>query len=126
MFIAHFDQISLMQLMCKKYLITNSKVAKTADHTLLLFNTLSFISMKVCSLELKPSTLVWNNNSVCGRPATLLKKQLQYRCFPVNFAKFLRTPFFLWNAFGGYFRVFCNKCSKILESIKITGNVGTK
>ena len=25
--------------------------------------------------------------------ATLLKKRLLYRCFPVNFAKFLRTPF---------------------------------
>ena len=28
------------------------------------------------------------------RPATLLKKKrLKHRCFPVNFAKFLRTPF---------------------------------
>ena len=27
------------------------------------------------------------------RPATLLKKRLWYGCFPVNFAKFLRTPF---------------------------------
>ena len=27
------------------------------------------------------------------RPATLLKKRLWYRCFPVNFAKFLGTPF---------------------------------
>ena len=26
-------------------------------------------------------------------PATLLRKRLWYRCFPVNFAKFLRTPF---------------------------------
>ena len=26
------------------------------------------------------------------RPATLLKKRLRHRCFPVNFAKFLRTP----------------------------------
>ena len=33
------------------------------------------------------------------RPATLLKRKLQHSCFPVNFAKFLRTPFFkehLW------------------------------
>ena len=32
-------------------------------------------------------------------PATLLKKKLWHRCFPVNLAKFLRTPFFtehLW------------------------------
>ena len=27
------------------------------------------------------------------RPSTLLKKRLWYRCFLVNFAKFLRTPF---------------------------------
>ena len=26
-------------------------------------------------------------------PATLLKKRLWHRCFPLNFAKFLRTPF---------------------------------
>ena len=28
------------------------------------------------------------------RPATLLKRNLWHRCFLVNFAKFLRTPFF--------------------------------
>ena len=28
------------------------------------------------------------------RPATLLKKRLWHRCFPVNFAKFSRTTFF--------------------------------
>ena len=27
------------------------------------------------------------------RPATLLKKRLWHRCFPLNFAKFLKTPF---------------------------------
>ena len=27
------------------------------------------------------------------RPTTLLKKKLWYRCFPMNFAKSLRTPF---------------------------------
>ena len=33
------------------------------------------------------------------RPATLLKKRLWHRCFPVKFAKFLRAPF-LQNASG--------------------------
>ena len=34
-------------------------------------------------------------NNVAGlRPATLLKKRLWLRCFPLNFAKFLRTPFY--------------------------------
>ena len=28
-----------------------------------------------------------------AEPATLLKKRLWHRCFPVNFVKFLRTPF---------------------------------
>ena len=35
-------------------------------------------------------------NKVAGlnrlRPATILKKRLWHRCFPVNFEKFLRTP----------------------------------
>ena len=35
-------------------------------------------------------------NKVAGlRPATLLKRSLWHRCFPVNFVKFLRTPFFM-------------------------------
>ena len=35
-------------------------------------------------------------NKVAGlRPATLLKKRLWHSCFPVNFVKFLRTPFFI-------------------------------
>ena len=34
-------------------------------------------------------------NIVAGlRPATILKKRLWHRCFPVNFVKFLRTSFF--------------------------------
>ena len=37
-------------------------------------------------------------NKVEGlRPATLLKKRLSHRCFPVNFAKFLKTRFFAEN-----------------------------
>ena len=33
------------------------------------------------------------NKSAGPKPATLLKKRLWNRCFPMNFAKFLRTPF---------------------------------
>ena len=29
------------------------------------------------------------------RPATLLERSLWHKCFPVNFVKFLRTPFFI-------------------------------
>ena len=35
-------------------------------------------------------------NKVAGlRPATRLEKRLWHRCFPVNFVKFLRTPFYI-------------------------------
>ena len=35
-------------------------------------------------------------NKVAGlRPATLLKKGLWHRSFPVNFVKFLRTPLYI-------------------------------
>ena len=40
--------------------------------------------------------LVWK------QPATLLKNRLWHRCFPTNFAKFLRTPF-LQNTSGQLF-----------------------
>ena len=57
-------------------------------------------------------------NKVAGlRPAILLKKRLWHRCFPVNFAKFLRTPF-LQNTSGRLLLFifleclapFCSKC----------------
>ena len=34
------------------------------------------------------------NMKIILRLTTLLKKSLWHRCFPVNFAKFLKTPFF--------------------------------
>ena len=40
------------------------------------------------------------------RPATLLKKSLWHRCFPADFMKFLRTPFFLKNTSGGRFFIY--------------------
>ena len=39
-----------------------------------------------------------SQENTCGRvlrPATLLKKRPWYKCFPVNFVKNLRTPFFI-------------------------------
>ena len=38
------------------------------------------------------------------RSATLLKKRLWYWCFPVNFAKFLRTPFLENTASGCFYQ----------------------
>ena len=43
-------------------------------------------------------------NTVAGlRPATSLKKRLWHTYFPVNFAKFLRTPFLILSTSGGCF-----------------------
>ena len=44
-------------------------------------------------------------NKIAGlRYATLLKKRLWQRCFPVNFAKFLRTPFLTITSGGCFLR----------------------
>ena len=40
-------------------------------------------------------------------PATLLRERLWHRCFPVNYAKFLRAPFFIehvWMRASEYFK----------------------
>ena len=51
-------------------------------------------------------------NKVAGlRPATLLKKRLWHRYFPVNFAKFLRTPF-LQNTCGSLLLIVYPACEK--------------
>ena len=48
--------------------------------------------MKLCNISASLVKAVFKCN-LRLRPATLLKKTLWHRCFPVNFAKFLRTPF---------------------------------
>ena len=56
-------------------------------------NNASLIKLS-CSVNkaLMPATLLKRDSK---RLATLLKKRLQHRCFPVNFARFLRTPFLI-------------------------------
>ena len=67
-------------------------------------------------------------NKVAGlRPATLLKERLWHRCFPVKFAKFLRTPIFTEHS-GGCFCDWTNNCTTlvtlstayILETTEVT------
>ena len=63
-----------------------------------------------------PETLF---NKVAGlKPATSLKKILWHRCFPVNFAKFLRKPFFQ-NTSGD---CFCKGVRFSLRDIDIYSN----
>ena len=47
---------------------------------------------------------------------TLLKKSLWYRCFPVSFAKFLRTPFLDFFLTAAIFRLFLLKKMKFWDN----------
>ena len=61
-----------------------------------LRNLTKFTGKHLCqSLFLNKVAGLWH----ALRHATLLKKRLWHECFPVNFVKFLRTPFYtehLW------------------------------
>ena len=53
-------------------------------------------------------------NKFAGRrPAALLKERLWHKCFPVNFAKILRTPFFtkhLWTTASVFIAEIVARC----------------
>ena len=51
-------------------------------------STISVLQKEVCLKNLQNS-----QENTCARVSILLKKKLRHRCFPVNFAKFLKTPF---------------------------------
>ena len=53
------------------------------------------------------------------RPATLLEKRRQHSCFPVNFAKFLRTPFFIEHLWWLLLVNKLNVSVKIFSSFKL-------
>ena len=58
-------------------------------------------------------------NKVTGlRPATLFKKSLWHRCFPVNFAKFLRVPF-LQNTSGRLLLNLVTRWGKIVDVVLV-------
>ena len=77
-------------MLCKKGVLRNfAKFTGKYRCQRLFFN-------KVAGL--RPAT----SSKMSLRPATLLKKSLWYRWFPVNFSKFLRTPF-LKDTSDGYF-----------------------
>ena len=57
-----------------------------------------FVKMSILTsfTKLTGKHLCWSlffNNVADRRPATLLKKRLQPKCFPVNFPKYVRAPF---------------------------------
>ena len=56
------------------------------------------------------------------RPATLLKKRLWRRCFPVNFVKFLRTPFHIEHLWWLLLKIkiakYTNECELMNSAVK--------
>ena len=102
--ISHFFSIiEIRSLICKKHLTIKSKMHEIAEFNkkkYLLVSTFSTsLSLLLLLLKLILVNLYKTFNQkyyTCAwglRPATLLKKRLWHRCFPVNFVKFLRTPF---------------------------------
>ena len=58
------------------------------------------------------------------RPATLLKRRLWHGCFPVNFVKFLRTPFlrtYLDDCFRALWRLATGNCHHNASKTFATG-----
>ena len=66
-----------------------------------------FIEISQNSQENTSARVSFLNKVVGLRPATLFKKRLWRRCFPVNFAKFPRTPF-LQNT-SGWLLLLCSR-----------------
>ena len=80
---------------------SNSRRSKTRNGVFLMQKLLIF-TFRITELVYKMGNIDFWNVVFCSlkkqppevfRPATLLKKRLWHRCFPVNFVKFLRTPF---------------------------------
>ena len=85
----HFLQVGFRVLSCFGTLVHVSNLHENiCSITLLLFKE---AVVRRCFYK---KSVLRNFTKFTGlRPTTLVKKKLWHRCFPVNFVKFLRTPF---------------------------------
>ena len=82
------------------------------------------VSYKLLKIHRKAPVPEFFFNKIAGlRAATLLKKKLWHRCFPVNSAKFLRTPF-LQNTFGRLLLILFVACFLYFPLSKISATKG--
>ena len=92
------------------------------DHSWKLLNTFAKSSILDVDLDLNMS-LHRRFCSICFwknlRPATLLKKRFWHRCFSVNFAKFLRTPFFTEQLWWLLLKACCRRKVAAVKSEKL-------
>ena len=89
------------EVLCKKGVLRNfTKFTGNHQHQSLLFNKVAGVLRNFRKFTGKHLCQSLFYNNVAGpRPATLLKKRFWCWWFPVNFVKFLRTPFYkehLW------------------------------
>ena len=80
-------------------------IPQTTFHRKIIYNFIFYQAIRRCSVKKVFLEISQNSQkNTCARvsfliklqglrPATLLKKRLWYRCFPVNFVKFIRITF---------------------------------
>ena len=97
---------------------------------LTVIKTYSFVSPEAATRGVLYEKVFLEISRSCLRPATLLKKRLWHKCFPVNFVKFLRRSF-LQSTSGGvvllvFLTSFGNLAWKVVNDYSITTNRKTK
>ena len=122
-------------LFCKSYYFLNvSKVVLfivfMMNPFLTVIKTYSFVSPEAATRGVLYEKVFLEISRSCLRPATLLKKRLWHKCFPVNFVKFLRRSF-LQSTSGGvvllvFLTSFGNLAWKVVNDYSITTNRKTK
>ena len=122
-------------LFCKSYYFLNiSKVVWfivfMMNPFLTVIKTYSFVSPEAATRGVLYEKVFLEISRSCLRPATLLKKRLWHKCFPVNFVKFLRRSF-LQSTSGGvvllvFLTSFGNLAWKVVNDYSITTNRKTK
>ena len=98
---SYFCRVNMAKFLRAAFFIEVSRSSRLKMFLGVLKSFANFTGKHLCwkALESFLKKLAW------WRPATSLKKRLQQGCFPVKFAKFLRTPF-LQNTSGGCFCIF--------------------
>ena len=86
MLLLSFSMKSQMRLILKYHLLYRSSQRRCSVREGVLRNFAKFLGKHLCQS-------VFFSKVAALRPATLLQQRLWHRCFPVNFAKFLRIPF---------------------------------
>ena len=91
-----YEAIEFVHLNSLVNISKTSKAAKTISY--IFTNSKSSRPELFCKKDILWNFAKFTGNDLCQslffRPATLLKKSLWHRCFPMNFTKFLRIPFF--------------------------------